>query len=88
MPATGAIIGMDAPELREGERSETFRDGGAAIPISFFNSAIPISNYLPALDIKLTRGMCLAIIGTEGEVEPLSSSGLRDDLFQSGNLLL
>ena len=24
---------MDAPELREGERSETFRNGGASIPI-------------------------------------------------------
>jgi hypothetical protein len=64
----GAATGMVAPPLREGSlRSPSLRSG-ATIPVSLFNSAIPILDFLPTLYIKLTWGRCLIIIGTEGKL--------------------
>jgi hypothetical protein len=63
----GAANGMVAPPLHEGSlRSPSFRSG-ATIPVSLFNSAIPILDFLPTLYIKLPWGRCLIIIGTEGD---------------------
>ena len=44
-------IGMDSPELREGERSETFRNGGASIP-----AMAPVAGIVdPEVDSKARR---------------------------------
>ena len=65
LPA-GAAAGMVAPPFREVSLRSPSLHSGATIPISLFNSAIPILDFLPTLYIKLTRGRCLTIIGTEG----------------------
>lgn len=79
-------IGMDAPELREGERSETFRNGGASIP-----TMAPVAGIVdPEVESKARRRQFSAaykrrILKEADEGGPGAIAGLlrREGLYSS-----